>query len=197
MTKISEACENTTIAPSTMSGEAVSIQRVCRNLEVARRHKQEIAIDITQCERNHRAAQQAARCEIRMRTGWINATAEIELNRKQPKESDSRDNSQNCNAIACRWNAESPNCFLNPRIAATINTNEETAYSRSAICQSNRLPCHSTSPRQKLAIKSDQKTQRPWGAENGMLPPIAERFSCPTEQTNFRRRSGDIAKMKF
>jgi hypothetical protein len=30
-----------------------------------------------------------------------------------------------------------------------------------------------------------------------MLPPIAERFSRPTEQTNFRCRSGEIAKMKF
>ncbi len=37
-------------------------------------------IDITQRERNDRAAQQATRCEIRMQTGWINATAKIELN---------------------------------------------------------------------------------------------------------------------
>ena len=37
------------------------------------------------------------------------------------------------NAMACRWNAESPNCFLNPRIAAAIKISEEMAKTRSAI----------------------------------------------------------------
>src|SRR6267154_543375 len=69
--------------------------------------------------------------------------------------------------MACRWNAEGANRFVNPRTAAAINPSEETAYSRSAICQSNRLPCHSTSPRQKVAIKSDQKTHSPRGLKIG------------------------------
>src|ERR1041385_1850109 len=69
--------------------------------------------------------------------------------------------------MACRWNAESPNCFLNPRIAAAIKTAEEVVNSPSAIRQLTRPPCHPTSPRQKCAIKSDQKIQSPEGLKMG------------------------------
>src|SRR5438874_7443806 len=88
-------------------------------------------------------------------------------------------------AIACRWNTESVNCFLNPRIAAAIKTSEEMANSRSAICQSNRLPCHSTSPRQKLAIKSDQKTHNPRGLKIGCCHHSTKGFRVQSKKAIF------------
>src|SRR5258708_3296623 len=79
--------------------------------------------------------------------------------------------------IACRWNVESPVCLDTPTIAELTIASDDTAKNPSTAPQLKSRPCQVSSPRQKLAIKLDQKTQRPCGVKIG----------CPHQSANALR----------
>src|SRR5438552_17930830 len=69
--------------------------------------------------------------------------------------------------IACCWKVESPARLRSPTVADPSRINVDIAKNLSPSPQLKRRPCQLTSPRQKLAIKFDQNSQRPRSVKIG------------------------------
>src|SRR5437016_13914556 len=69
--------------------------------------------------------------------------------------------------IACCWKVESPARLRSPTVADPSRINVDIAKNLSPSPQLNGRPCQLTSPRQKLAIKFDQNSQRPRSVKIG------------------------------
>src|SRR6266480_966021 len=69
--------------------------------------------------------------------------------------------------IACCWKVESPARLRSPTVADPSRINVDIAKTLSPSPQLNGRPCQPASPRQKLAIKFDQNSQRPRSVKIG------------------------------